>query len=159
MSKTDDQTAHDLAAEIEALRERQDRLEEENEQLKEQNEQLQQQVQEVQASGLSVPKPSRRSFLKAGGATLAALAFGSAATGSAAAAGFNDSDPTIGGPSNRYDMYFDALDANTANIDSLNNGGPVSDGDGTERQIWVIANGASDPAGADPEDIIFEEEA
>ena len=35
----------------------------------------------------------------------------------------------------------------------------VSDGDGTTRQIWVIANGASDPAGADPEDIIFEEEA
>lgn len=35
----------------------------------------------------------------------------------------------------------------------------VSDGDGTTRQIWVIANGASDPAGADPEDIIFEEES
>lgn len=33
----------------------------------------------------------------------------------------------------------------------------ISDGDGTERQIWVIANGASDPSGADPEDIIFEE--
>ena len=117
MSKTDNQTAQDLAAEIEALRERQDRLEEENEQLKEQNEQLQQQVQEVQNSGLSVPKPSRRSFLKAGGASLAALAFGSAATGSAAAAGFDDSDPTIGGPSNRYDMYFDALDANTVNTE------------------------------------------
>jgi len=43
--------------------------------------------------------------------------------------------------------------------DSLNNGGPISDGDGTERQIWIIANGASDPAGADPEDIIFEEES
>jgi len=35
----------------------------------------------------------------------------------------------------------------------------VSDGDGTTREIWVIANGASDPAGADPEDLIFEEEA
>lgn len=35
----------------------------------------------------------------------------------------------------------------------------VSDGDGTERQIWVIANGASDPSGAAPDDIIFEEEA
>lgn len=34
----------------------------------------------------------------------------------------------------------------------------VSDGDGTTRQIWVIANGASDPAGAGPEDIIFEEQ-
>jgi hypothetical protein len=34
----------------------------------------------------------------------------------------------------------------------------VTDGDGTKREIWVIANGASDPAGADPEDIIFEEQ-
>ena len=45
------------------------------------------------------------------------------------------------------------------NLGSLNSGGPLSDGDGTERQVWIIANGASDPAGADPEDIIFEEEA
>jgi len=37
--------------------------------------------------------------------------------------------------------------------------GVITAGDGTERQIWVIANGASDPAGAGPEDIIFEEEA
>jgi hypothetical protein len=35
----------------------------------------------------------------------------------------------------------------------------VSDGDGIERQIWIIANGASDPAGAGTEDIILEEEA
>ena len=35
----------------------------------------------------------------------------------------------------------------------------VTDGDGTKREIWVIASGASDPAGADPEDIIYEEEA
>jgi len=34
----------------------------------------------------------------------------------------------------------------------------VSDGDGTTRQIWVISNGASDPAGAGPDDIIFEEQ-
>ena len=50
-----------------------------------------------------------------------------------------------------------AYDLNVANL--LNGGGPISDGDGTERQIWVIANGASDPTGADPEDIIFEREA
>lgn len=35
---------------------------------------------------------------------------------------------------------------------------PVTDGDSIERQIWVIAAGAADPAGADPEDIIFEEQ-
>lgn len=35
----------------------------------------------------------------------------------------------------------------------------VTDGDGTKREIWVIANGASDPAGADTEDIILEEQA
>ncbi len=47
----------------------------------------------------------------------------------------------------------------SVNTGSLNNGGPVSDGDGVERQVWIIANGASDPAGADAEDIIFEEQA
>jgi hypothetical protein len=41
----------------------------------------------------------------------------------------------------------------------INGGGPVTDGDGTERNIWVIANGASDPSGASAEDIIFEEES
>jgi hypothetical protein len=51
----------------------------------------------------------------------------------------------------------EAYDLTVANL--LNGGGPISDGDGTERQIWVIANGASDPAGADPEDLIAEEEA
>lgn len=35
----------------------------------------------------------------------------------------------------------------------------VSDGDGTTREIWVIASGASDPAGAGADDIIFEEES
>lgn len=35
----------------------------------------------------------------------------------------------------------------------------VSDGDGTTRQVWVIGNGASDPAGAGPDDLIFEEES
>jgi len=50
-----------------------------------------------------------------------------------------------------------AYDLNVANL--LNGGGPLSDGDGTERQVYVIGNGASDPAGADPVDIIFEEES
>ena len=50
-----------------------------------------------------------------------------------------------------------AFDLDVAN--TLNGGGPLSGGDGTERQLWVIANGASDPSGADPEDIIFEEES
>lgn len=35
----------------------------------------------------------------------------------------------------------------------------VFDGDGTQRRIWVIANGASDPDDATADDIIFEEEA
>lgn len=41
----------------------------------------------------------------------------------------------------------------------INGGGPIVDGDGTERELYVIANGASDPSGADAEDLIFEEEA
>jgi len=52
-----------------------------------------------------------------------------------------------------------AIESASVSTGSLNGGGPVSDGDGTERQIWVIANGASDPAEAAPEDIIFEEES
>lgn len=34
----------------------------------------------------------------------------------------------------------------------------VNDGDDIKRQVFVIANGASDPAGANAEDLIFEEE-
>lgn len=34
----------------------------------------------------------------------------------------------------------------------------INDGDGIKRRIWVIAAGASDPAGATAEDIIFEEQ-
>jgi hypothetical protein len=53
------------------------------------------------------------------------------------------------------DAVDDGDGTTTASVDSA----VVSDGDGVDRQIWVIANGASDPAGADAEDIIFEEEA
>lgn len=34
----------------------------------------------------------------------------------------------------------------------------ISDGDGIQRRIWVIAAGAADPAEATAEDIIFEEQ-
>jgi len=61
----------------------------------------------------------------------------------------------VGTSSNPVDV--EAYDIQVANL--LNGGGPLSDGDGTERQIWIIANGASDPSGADASDIIFEEEA
>jgi hypothetical protein len=128
---TDDATAADL-------RERVDDLEA----------QLDQQQQTIQQM-----LPSRRSLLKAGGAGAAALLLGSAASGSASAA-----TGTIGSTSQRFNFYGDTVDANVVDTDELNNGGPISDGDGTERQIWVIAAGASDPAGADPEDIIFEEQ-
>lgn len=43
--------------------------------------------------------------------------------------------------------------------DVLNNGGPISDGDGTERKIYIIENGASDPSDATATDIIIEKEA
>lgn len=50
------------------------------------------------------------------------------------------------------------LDAGSVETTALNSGGTVTDGDGTERQVWIIASGASDPSGADPEDLIFEEQ-
>jgi len=40
----------------------------------------------------------------------------------------------------------------------INGGGPIVDGDGTERELYLIANGASDPADAGPDDLIFEEQ-
>lgn len=43
--------------------------------------------------------------------------------------------------------------------DTINGGGVISDGDGIDRQIYIIENGADDPAEADPEDIIIEKEA
>ena len=95
---------------------------------------------------------SRRQLLSiAGGAggvaALTALGVDPAAAQSAAGQVGTSSEP----------VDVEAYDVTVANL--LNGGGPLSDGDGTERQIWVIANGASDPTGADPEDIIFEREA
>jgi len=73
------------------------------------------------------------------------------------------SDNSDGGNQYQLPNAEDSLDFQSAgdirNLASLNGGGPVSDGDGTKRQIWVVSNGASDPAGAGPEDIIFEEQA
>lgn len=72
-------------------------------------------------------------------------------------------DDLVGGVQNPLTQTLDAAGNDVTNVGALgtttlNGGGPVSEGDGIERQIYVIANGASDPAGADPEDIIFEEE-
>lgn len=106
---------------------------------------------------------------------LAALGLGGLATlgtnsASAQAAG------QVGTASNPIDVYGYGVEAtNTftdpagvehtgelADIDDVGGSIPddvVTDGDGVDREIWVIANGASDPSGADAEDIIFEEEA
>lgn len=51
-----------------------------------------------------------------------------------------------------------ASDGTTTELDASVPDGVITAGDGTERQIWVIPNGASDPTGAGPDDIIFEEE-
>ena len=49
-------------------------------------------------------------------------------------------------------------ESNPVDVDasSINGGGPIIDGDGTERELYLIANGASDPAGAGADDLIFE---
>jgi len=103
-----------------------------------------------------------------------------------AAASTSDSDGDVGTPANPVDVFADGIakdgtaisvgdslvpdTASSLNLgsnsnpwaglytDAVNGGGPVSDGDGTERQVWIIANGAADPAGAGTNDIIFEEQ-
>lgn len=104
--------------------------------------------------------PNRREFLRAGGAAVAGAGIGAAAVGGASAdASVDDDDPDVGTPDRRVDVFGDGVDANSVETDEINDGGPLSDGNGTERQIWIIANGDSDPSGADSEDIIFEEES
>jgi len=115
MSKSEDQTAQDLAAELEALRERQEEQAQTIEQLREEKQELEAEVEAVQ-NGLSIPKPNRRQLLKAGGTGMAALLFGSAASGNAAAA-----SGTIGSDSQRFDYFADTLDANTVNTDEVSN--------------------------------------
>ncbi|MFP4218808.1 MAG: hypothetical protein ACLFR6_08235 [Salinarchaeum sp.] len=103
--------------------------------------------------------PNRREFLRAGGVAVAGAGIGAAAVGGAAAdASVDDDYPDVGTPDRRVDVFGDGVGANTVDTDEINDGGPLSDGDGTERQIWVIANDASDPSDASDDDIIFEEE-
>lgn len=107
---------------------------------------------------------SRRQF--------AAASAGVLSTGALMALGVDEASAQAAGQqgteSSPNDMFAYNLDVENGadfnstditNLGSLNGGGPLSDGDGTERQIWVIANGASDPSGADAADLIFEEEA
>jgi len=122
---SESQTAQELAAEIEALRDRQDRLEQENERLRDEIKQAVAKNDESDdgdakttsedSAGLSVPSPSRRQLLKAGGVGLGALLFGSATSGSAAAA-----SGTIGSSSQRFDFYGGAVDANAIDTEKLN---------------------------------------
>jgi len=51
------------------------------------------------------------------------------------------------------------LDASADGDGTVTINAELSEGDGTSRQVWLISNGASDPAGANAEDLIFEEEA
>jgi hypothetical protein len=100
--------------------------------------------------------------LASGALSLGALAGFGAEEASAQAAGAQGTE------SEPNDMFAYNLDVENGgdfngtgitNLGALNGGGPVSDGDGIERQLWVIASGASDPSGADAEDIIFEEQS
>jgi len=126
MSKSD-QTAQDLAAELEVLRERQNELEQENEQLREELETVQ--------NGLSIPKPNRRQLLRAGGTGMAALLFGSAASGNAAAA-----SGTIGSDSYRFDWKAGNVDANSINTDEQSING---------KQVYIQSSKPSSPASDD----------
>lgn len=137
------------------------------------------QVVASQQQALRKLLPGRRDVLKGIGGAVAGGVGVYAATGSASAQSTDDeSAGNVGTPDRSQDVWldqlFDANDNEILNVDpgepvnaqgrnwvfsEINGGGPVSDGDGTERQFWVIANGASDPTGADPEDIILEEEA
>lgn len=114
-------------------------LREEVEQLKQVVAAQQQTIEELENQSL-LGQWGRRGVL---GSIAAALGLASA-SGSAAgqAAG------RVGASDEPLDVY----------AESINGGGPVTDGDDTERNIWIIANGASDPADATAEDLIFEEE-
>jgi len=103
----------------------------------------------------SISRRGALALLGATGVGAGSVLGGNEIIGSAKAdASTSDSDGNVGTQDDRVDVFADGVDTI-----SINSGGPLSDGDGTERQIWIIANGASDPTGADPEDIIFEEES
>lgn len=149
---------------------------------------LDEQRQEIEALRQAVQGggPTRRGLMQGAGALGVGALLGGGASHAidpvAADASTSDSDGDVGTPSNRLDVFADGVDTTSIDADELNgadisdtqtaergfetdgNGGltpvaTVTDGDGTKRDIWVIANGASDPSGADPEDIIFEEES
>lgn len=126
--------------------------------------------------------PGRRDLLKAGGGAVVGAGLLSAASGGASAqsvSASNDSEQSgkMGGTGDSNDVYVDQLfDDNGTEFlnvdpgepvnatqrmwvfDSINDGGPITDGDGTERQVYVIASGAGDPAGAGANDLILEQE-
>jgi len=66
---------------------------------------------------------SRRDLLKTGGALTALGLGGGAAVGSASAdASTSDGDGNVGRPSDRYDGFFDGVDANSVSVDEANIG-------------------------------------
>lgn len=124
----------------------------------------------------------RRTLLRvvAGGAGAGAL--GVLGTGAASAdASTSDGDGDVGTPNNRVDAFLDGADLVSLEGSATGAAGTITnmtgdglfvsngdlqvmpdvlqDGDGTSRDVWVIANGASDPAGASTGDLIFEEES
>ena len=96
--------------------------------------------------------PSRRDALKLG---VAGVAGAAAMSGSASAnAGTDDGEVgTIGDASDKVDMFAQDIEVETINSDNI-----LTSGDSTDRAIFVISSGASDPAAATNDDIIFEEE-
>jgi hypothetical protein len=113
-----------------------------------------------------------------GGGVLAALGVDQASAQASDIASADTSDGQVGASGSPEDVVIDqlrdpggdevfnvddtgAIDAQPREwaFDLINGGAPVTDGDAVDRQLWVIANGASDPALADDEDIIFEEES
>jgi len=119
----------------------------------------------------------RRGVLQAGTGAAAGGIAGYLATGRASAA--DTSSGNVGSAGNSADVFLDQLrdpggdevldvdDTGTIvsqrvfqfpSVDT-DEGTVVVDGDSTERRIWVIPNGASDPAGATADDLIFEENA
>ena len=82
-----------------------------------------------------------------------ALATGAAGVGLLSAIGVENASAEesldqLGSPDVRLDIW----------AKRINDGGVIADGDGTERNIWVIGSEDDDPADATDVDLIFEEE-
>lgn len=85
---------------------------------------------------------------------------GGLSTGGAAQIGgtVSGADPTA--PSHLTTRSWVNTNTASSSHDNTDHSVPfVTDGNGVERKVWVIAAGAADPAGAGPDDIIFEKEA